>query len=112
MGTDWAAVAVIVAFMVVPAVGCWWVSRWADRDMDLLRRRFATPQSEAATGTGVERGPLRDAVADLAALPRSPNSKPTPSSAKAWSSQTPTGVADPRPAAPVGLHPLRVTVHG
>lgn len=114
--TDPLAVLVVAIYVVFPIVCGWLVVRFI-RPVPPLKRRPSMPPVGAAAGTGVERGPRRSAVADLAALPRSP--------------QTPAGTADPRPgvpaglqlpagvaipqnppATPAGVQPRRVVVHG
>ena len=106
MNTDWQAVLVLGLVLGIPATVCPLIYRSACRDMKLLRRRLVDPQRGAAPGTGVECEPPASMAApsDVDALPRSPFSKPAPSSAKAWSNQTPVGVVDPRPTAPAGPH--------
>lgn len=89
--TDWEALVFIAVFCGIAAGGCGLLCRAALRDIELLQRRFSTPQAEPVPGTGVERTPPasgRAAVNPPSALPRSP--------------LAPTDVADPRPGASVG----------
>ncbi len=92
------AVAFVLGMVALPVAGVAWSTRWQGRKFETFRRRHGDPQAGSATGTGVERGPLHDVVADLAALPRSP--------------MAPVDAVFPRRAASTGLQRRRVSFHG
>jgi hypothetical protein len=98
--TDPLAVLVIVLFVAIPVLVIWRIVRRDPAVPTLKRRRPSDPQAglSVANGTGSERGARRSTAADLAVLPRSPN--------------TPVATSAPRPGVVTGLHPTRATVHG